>query len=137
MNQEEIKNNLTVIRQEIDKEVSVNAEAISEVIDKLNRCTNLIGLSAECKAAAKRLILERQKTHILAQLSDTKFTKLSWNLQRQIIDGDLSKENELYEYAERINAGLTHCCQFMTTIISNAKQELITERMAGWGQKYC
>lgn len=118
MTPEELKNNLEYIR--LDMDIEINEKSIDSVQEKLSRITLLVGLSAECVAAAKRYHLNAQ----LAALKKHLGSGLQPSLMNKMVDAECAKESETFLYAERLNAGITHIQDSLRTIISLYKTEL-------------
>lgn len=107
---------LKKIRETLDSEVS----EIEEKDSKLMRLTELVGLSAECKARAKRL-LRMKELEVLQKYNNSGYapTRLSKTIEAECFD-----EAGTFEYADRINAGITHAIDGLRTSISLYKSEL-------------
>lgn len=120
MNKPELEKNLNIIKSEIER--YVDPAVIIDVQEKLNKLTNLSGLSAECcKEAeailgyAKRGIIERERG-----------SDLSASILKMKIESELYEEISLYTYADRLNAAITHSQDSLRTMISLYKSELIS-----------
>lgn len=107
---------LKVIRETLDAEVT----EIEEKDGKLMKLTQLVGLSAECKARAKG-VLRMKELEILIKYQDSGFAPTRLN---KLIDAESWQEAELLEYADRLNAGITHAIDGIRTSISLYKVEL-------------
>jgi hypothetical protein len=115
-----LKEKLDCIRASIDKDLS-NC-VIDDVVEQGKRLSQLIGLAAECKAEARRQ-LERSRVISLASMSGK---KLSPSVLLKIAESECSDELFNYEYADRLNAGISHQLDYYRTIISLHKTELET-----------
>jgi hypothetical protein len=111
-----IGENLKVIRETLDSEVS----EIEEKDGKLMKLTTLVGLSAECKARAKG-VLKFKELEVLTKYKDSGYAPTRLN---KLIDAESWQEAELFEYSDRINAGITHAIDGIRTSISLYKVEL-------------
>jgi len=118
---EKIKESLNVIREVLDADVQ--DVDIEMVVNKALKISQLIGLSAECKAAAKRLL----KTANLMALNEIQGENLGYNLTVKKMEAMCPEETELFEYADRINAACGHCLDTLRSVISLRKQEMANE----------
>lgn len=80
----------------------------------------MIGLSAECKAEARRLL----EWGRLKAMNRMEGKKISPSIMSKRIDAECAEEIRDFEYADRLNAGITHKLDTLRTIISLRKQEL-------------
>lgn len=113
---------LNSIRKIIDMEI---VDDIESVMGKANAISGVIGLSAECKAQAKKqLELARMKAFI-----ELEGRQISPSVQLKMIDAHCSDELAAYEYADRLNAGITHQLDLLRTTISYRKEEMANERI--------
>ncbi len=112
----EIKSNLDVIREVIDTNPS--GADMQSVLDLGSKLSSLIGLSAECQSQAQRHL----KLANLNALTKADTSKPSIAIKQ--IDALCADEIAMYEYACRINAGITHKLDFIRTQISLHKVEL-------------
>jgi hypothetical protein len=85
----------------------------------------MIGLSSECKAEA-RMLLESARLVALKMYSGDK--KITPSIILKMADGACAEQIQVYEYADRINAGITHKLDTLRTIISLRKTELENSR---------
>jgi len=111
------KEKAKAIRDVIDMEV--DPENIDELQGKLMRLVNMVGLSAELKAHAKRDLLNAQSV-ALSGLDQ----KLAPTILRMHIDGLIADQESQFVYADRLNAGITHAIDSIRTIISLRKSEM-------------
>jgi len=115
-----LKENLAFIRDAIDK--NVTGCDIETIVEHGKELASLIGLSAECKAMAKR-DLEKARVFALASLSGKKITP---SVLLKMMDSECADEIHDLEYADRLNAGITHQLDYYRTLISLHKTELET-----------
>lgn len=118
MTTQEIENNCKKIREDMDLEVP-NSD-IDGMVGKLGRLSSLIGLSSECMRFAKQNLLLKQ----MEILKVNKNTGLSPSVLSKTIDSESWSEHGLYEYCDRINAGLVHTIEALRSIISLHKSEM-------------
>lgn len=79
-----------------------------------------MGLSAECMAAAqKHLQLARKKA-----IQELEGKGLQPSIMLKMADGSCGIELATYEYADRLNAAITHQLDYYRTVISLHKSEL-------------
>lgn len=113
-----LKEKLNSIRTLIDQEV--NRQDIDAVTDKGQKLSNMIGLSAECKAEDRKEY-ETAKLGAIIQIESKKYPP---SVLLKIAEAMCADELEQYEYADRLNAGITHSLDFLRSIISLYKEEL-------------
>lgn len=101
-------------------ELNIDTDNIDELVGKINRLINLIGLSAELKA---RAIKDLRDAELIA-FAKHKGDKYTPNVLKIIIDGEAAEERAKLELADRLNAGITHAIDGLRTIISLKKTEL-------------
>lgn len=111
---------LESIRKAID--VDVTGVDIDSVVEKGKSLSQLIGLSAECKAEARKS-LENARLIALKSLMGDKITP---SVLLKMADSVCSDQIYLYEYADRLNAGITHQLDYYRSVISLHKTELET-----------
>lgn len=117
MTTEEITANLNVIREAIDADV-FEAD-INSVLGKLHRLTCLFGLSAECNSNAKAN-LHKKELEVIRTIDRS----LPASVQTKTLNAECWEESALLEYADRLNAGLTHALEALRSMISLYKTEL-------------
>lgn len=105
------------IREVID--LDVDPENIDELQGKLMKLVNMVGLSSELKALAKRELLHAQAI-ALAGLDQ----KLAPTVLKMRIEGQTADEESNLVYADRLNAGITHAIDSIRTVISLRKSEM-------------
>lgn len=108
------------IREALDM---VIADDIDSIIGKGVTLSGLIGLSAECKAQSKKM-LELARLRAFHELEGK---KLPPSVFIKTIDMYCSEELSNYEYADRLNAAITHEMDLLRSILSYRKEELRNE----------
>ena len=108
---------LNVIREAVDADV-IDSDIIN-IQNKLLRLTQLIGLSAETKASAKKL--QGMKEEIVFKMIDKTIPP---SIQIRLLNAKCSEENAVLEYADRLNSALIHTIDALRTVISLYKSEL-------------
>lgn len=93
---------------------------IETILEKGKELSQLIGLSAECKAEARKL-LESARLEAIKSLGKTGYGP---SLVLKMADGICSEYIGLFEYADRLNAGITHQLDFYRSVISLHKCEI-------------
>lgn len=101
-------------------ELEVDSSNVDELIGKLDRLVNLIGLSAEIKA---RAIKDLKDAELIAY-SKYKGEGLQASMFKIVIEGESSDQRAKLELADRLNAGLAHGIEGLRTIISLRKTEI-------------
>lgn len=109
---------LDSIRKAID--VDITGCDIESVVEKGKNLSQLIGLSAECKAQTRRLLEQARLSAIQKLLID----KLQPSVLLKMADAMCSEELAKFEYADRLNAGITHQLDYYRSVISLYKSEL-------------
>lgn len=115
-----LKEKLDSIRVALDADVT--GVDIESVVEKGKALAQLIGLSAECKAEARKQ-LEKGRVMAFASLSTS---KLPPSVLLKLTEANCSEELKDFEYADRLNAGITHQLDFYRSVISLHKEELST-----------
>lgn len=115
---ESIKENLKSIRKVLDEDVS--DVDIVNVQNKALALTQLSGLASESKASARKL-LEKARLEHLTNIQDE---NLPASIMSKKLDALCCDELALYEYADRINASISHTLDTLRSIISLYKSEL-------------
>lgn len=114
----EISEALNAIRAVLDVDIiDVNIE---EQQRKLLNLTQLIGLSAECKASARKLLHQRE-LQILIQYESKNLSPMVMN---RYLTAECADEHATLEYSDRINSGVIHTCDSIRSVISLYKEEL-------------
>lgn len=115
-----LKEKLNSIRALIDADVT--GVDIDSLIEKGKKLSQMIGLSAECKAASKKE-LESARIAAIIQIENKHYSP---SVMLKIADAMCADELAQYEYADRLNAGITHQLDYYRTVISLHKTELET-----------
>lgn len=119
-----LKEKLKSIRDLLDvNTVEVDTDSVANHAQQL---ASMIGLSAECKSEAKKE-LEWAKLKAMNRMEQK---KISPSILSKRIDAECADELGVYEYADRLNAGIVHKLDTMRTIISLRKQELENSKFA-------
>ncbi len=114
---EETKKALNAIRAAVDSDIiDVDIEAQK---NKMIALTQLIGLSAETKASAKKILLKKE-VEVLSGLDND----LAPSIKIRRINSECYEEAALLEYSDRLNSALIHNIDAIRTIISLYKTEL-------------
>lgn len=116
--QDRLEANLAAIRATVD--TNIEGVDIDTVVEFGKRLASLIGLSAECKAEAKRRLEAARLTAInLLNKKDA-----SPSVVLKMAEAMCGEESATFEYADRLNAGITHQLDYIRTVISLHKTEL-------------
>jgi len=113
----EITASLNAIRTALDSDV-IDSD-IHNVTNKALNLTQLMGLSAETKASARKLL--NIKERCVFEMIDK---KLPPSVQVRVLNAECFEENAILEYSDRLNAALTHSIDCLRTVISLYKQEM-------------
>lgn len=108
---------LNFIRGKIDANI-INVDIVVQK-NKLIELTQIIGLSAECNASAKKILLQKELkvlNEIDGDLPPSVITKR--------LNAECADEAAMLEYADRLNAALVHCIDGIRSVISLYKVEL-------------
>lgn len=116
MTTKEIRESLQEIRKSVD--IDTSGTDIDSTVELGKKLSSLIGLSAECQSEAQRH-LKIANLNALTKVDDSKPS-----LAVKKMDALCADEIAMYEYACRINAGITHKLDFIRTVISLHKTEL-------------
>ena len=109
---------LNSIRETIDADV--RGVDIDSLVEKGKSLSQLIGLSAECKSQARRNL----ETSRLIALQSLMKDKIPPSVLLKMADAMCSDELAKFEYADRLNAGITHQLDYYRSVISLHKTEL-------------
>lgn len=113
----EIVASLNMIRETLDSDM-IDSD-IQNVTNKALKLTQLMGLSAETKASAKKLL--GLKERMVFEMMDKKMPP---SVQVRFLNSECYEENAILEYADRLNAGITHSIECLRSVISLYKQEM-------------
>jgi len=120
INKPSLNSKLNSIRQAMD--VDVCGVDIDSIQEQGKRLSALIGLSAECKAEARKKL----DAALLIAINSLDSKKYSPSVLLKIASAMCADEASVYEYADRLNAGITHQLDYFRTLISLHKEELST-----------
>ena len=113
-----IEKNLKSIRQVVDTNV-VGCD-IETIVEQGKKLASIMGLSAECMAAAQKHLQIARKKAIVA----LEGKGIQSSVMLKMADGEAAIELATYEYADRLNASITHQLDYYRTVISLHKSEL-------------
>lgn len=110
--------NITAIRSTLDADIlDVDIEMQK---NKLIKLTQLVGLAAETKAQARKN-LENARLFAFAKVRESKIPP---SVLLKMVDSEISEELSLYEYADRLNAGISNSIEGLRSVLSLYKTEL-------------
>lgn len=118
-----LKEKLQSIRDLLD--VQTFESDTDAVANHAQELAAMIGLSAECKAEARKRVEESRLIALRAIVGDKKITP---SVMLKMADGAIADELRVFEYADRLNAGLTHKMDLLRSVISLRKTELENSR---------
>ena len=113
-----LKQKLNSIRDLLDSDVT--GVDIDSIVEKGKKLTQMIGLSAECKAAAKKA-LELKLRVCIAEIENKGYQP---SILLKVAGAMCADEAATFEYADRLNAGITHQLDYYRSVISLYKEEL-------------
>lgn len=113
-----IESKLKAIRAIVDTDIT--GCEIESVVEQGKKLASIIGLSAECIAAAKKM-LENARLKAIMKLQEQ---KLQPSVLLKMADAECGIELATYEYADRLNASISHQLDYYRTVISLHKSEL-------------
>lgn len=113
-----IEANLKSIRLVVDTNV-VGCD-IETIVEQGKKLASIMGLSAECMAAAQKHLQNAR----LKAIKGLEGKNVSPSILLKMADGDCGIELATYEYADRLNASITHQLDYYRTVISLYKSEL-------------
>lgn len=115
-----LREKMIAIRDLLD--VQTKELALESLVAHAQDLAAMIGLSAEVKADTRRN-LENGRAIALKMHMDKKVTP---SILLKLADGACADELAQYEYADRLNAGITHQLDLIRSVISLRKTELET-----------
>lgn len=113
-----IENKLNFIRKLVDTDLA-NCE-INDVEAHGKRLAAIIGLSAETMAQAKKQ-LDLRLLQAIKQLEGKDYPP---SVLLKMAQAECAEEAATYDYADRLNAGISHQLDYYRTCISKWKTEL-------------
>lgn len=120
-----IAKNLNAIREVIDRDTQNDIELVR---DKVIQLAMIAGLAAECQASAKKrfdnAVLAVTQRMIEENEKKEKADKIGPSILLDMAKRESSEEAALYEYAQRISAGLSHSLEGLRSVLSLYKTEL-------------
>lgn len=113
-----IEANLKAIRTVVDTNV-VGCD-IETIVEQGKKLASIMGLSAECMSAAQKHLQLARK----AALKELEGSGNQPSIMLKLADGECGVQLAIYEYADRLNAAITHQLDYYRTVISLHKTEL-------------
>jgi uncharacterized alpha/beta hydrolase family protein len=118
MTTEQIEKGLEQIQSLIERQATIDSPV--DVMEKLNDCVNVLGMSAELVAWTERKYNEKLSLLCLAK----EYSKLSATDKKMVFAGALSNEIMLHTRAVEINKSLARGIDAMRSILSYVKEEM-------------
>ena len=118
MTTEQIEKGLEQIQSLIERQATIDSPI--DVMEKLNDCVNVLGMSAELVAWTERKYNEKLSLICLAK----EYRSLSATDKKMVFAGALSNEIMLHTKAERLNKALVHSLDGLRSILSYTKEEM-------------
>lgn len=101
-------------------EVDLSGCHIDDVENHGKRLAAIIGLSAETMAQAKK----QMDIKLLQAIKSLEGKNYPPSVLLKLAQAECAEEAAIYDYADRLNAGITHQLDFYRTVISKYKTEL-------------
>lgn len=114
-----LRDKLASIRSLMDTDIK--ELAIDSIVQHGKDLSSMIGLSAECKAEARRNL---ENARLIALKMYTGDKKVTPSIILKMADGACADEISDFEYADRLNAGITHTLDFIRSVLSLHKTEI-------------
>jgi hypothetical protein len=115
---DKIERDLKAIRTVVDTDTT--GADIDSVVECGKKLAAMCGLSAQCMGAAKKR-LEAARLKAISELIER---KLSPSVMNKMVDAMCGEQLALYDYADRLNAAITHQLDYYRSCISLHKTEL-------------
>lgn len=120
-----LREKMIAIRDLLD--VQTKELAIPSLVAHGQDLASMIGLSAEVKSEARRNLETARLTALMMYKGDK---TVATSIIMKMADGACADQHAQLEYADRLNAGITHQLDFIRTVISLHKTELETSMKA-------
>jgi hypothetical protein len=101
-------------------EVDTSGCDIESVVEHGQKLAAMVGLSAETMSEAKKQI----DTRLLQAIKQNEGKGYTASVLLKVAQAECSIEAATYDYADRLNAGISHQLDFYRTVISKYKAEL-------------
>lgn len=118
MTTEQIEKGLEQIQSLIERQATIDSPI--DVMEKLNDCVNVLGMSAELVAWTERKYNEKLSLLCLAK----EYSKLSATDKKMVFAGALSNEIMFHTRAIELNKALARGIDAMRSILSYVKEEM-------------
>lgn len=115
--EDKIERDLKAIRAVVD--IDTTGADIESVVECGKKLASMCGLSAQCMGAAKKR-LEAARLKAIKEIEG----KYSPSIMNKTIDAMCGEELAIYDYADRLNAAITHQLDYYRSVISLHKTEL-------------
>jgi hypothetical protein len=115
---DKIARDLKAIREVVDTDTS--GADIDSVVECGKKLASMAGLSAQCMGAAKKRLENARLKALKSLMAD----KLQPSVMLKLVEATCGEELALYDYADRINAAISHQLDYYRTVISLYKTEL-------------
>jgi len=120
---DDVRNTLFKLQELCD--ASIEYSNANACLDLLNELSAWIGQSAHLQASAKYYLCIAEAAQYAAILENIEdYKNLTSTERKKIAASRCAEYVALYEFAERLNAAITHRCDHLRTFISFAKQEI-------------
>lgn len=100
------------------KDITILSEALLSISAKLARSANLVADATMLSAEAKKNAYADY-----TQMAQSQGLKFSPSIVKDFVATRCGEEMRCLEYADRMNAALTHCLEALRSCLSSAKEE--------------
>ena len=118
MNFQEIVKANEAIRKEMDRPVNHNVP--DQIVEKLNKLSNILGLSSQCIADSE--VLYSKKIEELIQ--DRQYSKMTATDKKLLFNSLASEEMKVMNYSAQLNKDLHYCVESCRSMLSYLKSEM-------------
>lgn len=118
MNEQQIINSNNTIREVMDMEANIHVP--DAVLEKLNKLSNVLGLSSQCVADSEMIYNEKIGELVLAK----EYSKLTATDKKLLFQSLASQEIHLLNYSVQLNKDLHYSIEACRSMLSYIKSEM-------------
>jgi hypothetical protein len=118
MNREEIATANKAIRETMDMEVNIHVPEL--VLEKLNKLSNVLGLSSQCIADSEKLYNDKIGELILAK----EYKSMQITDKKLLFQSLASEHIQAMNYSVQLNKDLHYCVESCRSMLSYIKSEM-------------
>jgi hypothetical protein len=121
-----LKAELTAIMQILQEKATVKWQSPDAVMEYGHQVVGWMARTGEIQAEAKRILQDARAAKALSVKGSLQAAKsdMPATAFNRYVDDSCSKENELYELAERCNKSCTHTSDWLRTVLSTMRAEM-------------